>query len=366
MAKKESEELLCSRRGKIGGEALIEGIMMKAGRQYAVAVRQPDRRIRVSKHPFQTVRDRSRLLRLPIVRGAVNMVETFILSYKVLGMSAEVFGETGEDQTKFEKWVEKKFGKSILNVIMGISTVLGLLLGIALFFFLPMAATKGLEALFGGSIGWFKNLAEGLIRIGIFVLYIWLVSFMPDIRRTFQYHGAEHKTIFCYERNLPLTVENVALQKRFHPRCGTSFLFVALIVSVVVSSFITWDNIWIRQGIKLLLLPVTVGLSFEIIMYAGKHDNLLTKILSAPGLWMQRLTTREPDPEMIEVAIASVKTVLDEEYPDFETDAVEGETYRLVRSDSGCGEQAGSEESPEESPASDANPDEESQCAGQN
>ncbi|MBO4229121.1 MAG: DUF1385 domain-containing protein [Clostridia bacterium] len=366
MAKKKDTELLCGRRGKIGGEALIEGIMMKAGRQYAVAVRQPDKRIRVSLDSFQTVRDRFRLLRIPIVRGAVNMVETLILSYRVLGLSAEVFGDTGEEQTKFEKWVEKKFGKSILNVIMGISTVLGLLLGIGLFFFLPMAATKGLEALFGGSIGWFKNLAEGLIRIGIFVLYIWAVSFMPDIRRTFQYHGAEHKTIFCYEKELPLTVENIAAQKRFHPRCGTSFLFVALIVSVVISSFITWDNIWLRQGIKLLLLPLTVGLSFELIMYAGKHDNLLTRILSAPGLWMQRLTTREPDAEMIEVAIASVKTVLSDEYPDFETDSVEGESYRIVREPRA--EETEKDSADESGPAEERGQEAEdaSTCAGQN
>lgn len=319
-----------SRKGKIGGEALIEGIMMKSGRSYAVALRQEDKRIRVSKHAFTTVRDKNKLLRLPIVRGAVNMVESLILSYKVLGMSADAFGDGGEEPTKFEIWLNEKFGKSIVDIVMVLGMVLGLGLGFGLFFFLPMAVAKGLEALTHLSFGWFKNLVEGIIRIAIFVGYVWIVSFMNDIKRTFQYHGAEHKTIFCYEAGLPLTVENVAKQSRFHPRCGTSFIFVALIVSVIISSFVTWSNIGLRLVIKLLLLPVTIGVSFEFIMYAGKHENALTRILSAPGLWMQHLTTKEPDADQIECAIASVKTVLGEEYPDYETDEVAGETYRLV------------------------------------
>lgn len=320
------------RRGKIGGEALIEGIMMKAGRSYAVAVRQEDKRIRVSRHAFKTVRDKSPLLRLPIIRGAVNMVESLILSYKVLGMSAEVFGDGAETEepSKFEKWLDEKFGEHLTAAVMAVGAVLGLALGFGLFFFLPMACAKGLEALTGISLGWFKNLIEGIIRIAIFVGYVWAVSFMKDIRRTFEYHGAEHKTIFCYEAGLPLTVENIAKQTRFHPRCGTSFLFVALIVSVIISSFVTWNNIGLRLVIKLLLLPVTVGVSYEFIMYAGKHDNILTKILSAPGLWMQHLTTREPDAGEIACAISSVKFVLSDEYPDFATDEVPNETYRLV------------------------------------
>lgn len=318
------------RLGKIGGEAVIEGVMMKAGREYALAVRQEDKRIRVSTHTYTTVRDKSKLLRLPIIRGAVNMVESLILSYKVLGMSADVFGDAGEEPSKFEKWLDKTFGKSITDFIMVLAAVIGLALGFGLFFFLPMAVTKGLDALLGGSLGWLKNVVEGLIRIAIFVGYIWAVSFMKDIRRTFQYHGAEHKTIFCYEAGLPLTVENIRDQIRFHPRCGTSFIFVILILSIVISSFVTWDSLAMRLLIKLPLLPLTVGIGFEFIMYAGKHDNVFTRILSAPGLWMQRITTREPDDDMIEVAIASVKSVLRDEYPDLVTEEVIGETYRLV------------------------------------
>ncbi|MCQ2431645.1 MAG: DUF1385 domain-containing protein, partial [Clostridia bacterium] len=328
----EKKETCCSnpRLGKIGGEAVIEGIMMKAGRDYALAVRQEDKKIRVSKHKYTTIRDKSAFFRLPIIRGVINMVESLLLSYKVLGMSADVFGEDLEEPSKFEKWLEKTFGKSIMDFIMVIASVLGLALGFGLFFFLPMAVTKFVDGLIGGHLGWFKNLIEGVIRIGIFICYIWLVSLMKDIRRTFEYHGAEHKTIFCYEAGLPLTVENIKKQTRFHPRCGTSFIFVVLILSVIVSSFVTWNSLAMRLLLKLPLLPLTVGISFEFIMYAGKHDNLLTKILSAPGLWMQHLTTREPDAGEIEVAIASVKSALADQYPDFKTEEVPGENYALV------------------------------------
>ncbi len=317
------------KRGKIGGEAVIEGIMMKAGGKYAVALRQEDKRIRITDHTYTTVRDKCRLLRLPIIRGIVNMIESLILSYKVLGISADAMG-LEEEPTKFEKWLTRVCGKHLVDIIMGIAMVLGLVLGFGLFFYLPMLVTKALDGALGGNLGWFKNLVEGLMRIAIFVGYVWVVSFMNDIKRTFQYHGAEHKTIFCYEAGLPLTVENVRKQSRFHPRCGTSFIFVVLILSIIVSSFITWDSLALRLLIKLPLLPLVVGLSFEFIMYAGKHDNLFTTILSFPGLMMQRLTTKEPDDGQIEVAIASVMRILPEEYPDFETYAVPGENYRIV------------------------------------
>lgn len=321
---------LACKRGKIGGEAVLEGIMMKAGGTYSIALRQQDKKIRISDHKYTTVRDKHKLLRLPIIRGVINMVESFILSYKVLGISADAYGLEEEEPTKFEKWLEKTFGKSILDIVMVFAGVLGVALGFGLFFYLPMLVTKGLDTLAGGNLGWFKNVIEGCLRIGIFVLYVWAVSFMNDIKRTFQYHGAEHKTIFCYEQGLDLTVENVRAQKRFHPRCGTSFIFVVLIVSIIFASFITWDALWMRLLIKLPMLPLIVGLSFEFIMYAGKHDNLFTKILSAPGLWMQHMTTKEPDDDQIEIAIAAVKYTLKDEYPDFETYAVPGENYRIV------------------------------------
>ena len=321
---------LACKRGKIGGEAVLEGIMMKAGGTYSIALRQQDKKIRISDHKYTTVRDKHKLLRLPIIRGVINMVESFILSYKVLGISADAYGLEEEEPTKFEKWLEKTFGKSILDIVMVFAGVLGVALGFGLFFYLPMLVTKGLDTLAGGNLGWFKNVIEGCLRIGIFVLYVWAVSFMNDIKRTFQYHGAEHKTIFCYEQGLDLTVENVRAQKRFHPRCGTSFIFVVLIVSIIFASFITWDALWMRLLIKLPMLPLIVGLSFEFIMYAGKHDNLFTKILSAPGLWMQQMTTKEPDDAQSEIAIPAVKYTLKDEYPDFETYAVPGESYRIV------------------------------------
>ncbi|MBP3918520.1 MAG: DUF1385 domain-containing protein [Clostridia bacterium] len=325
---------LASRRGKIGGEAVLEGIMMKSGGTYSIALRQqgPDKKIRVSNHPYTTIRDKYRILRLPIIRGVVNMVESLLLSYKVLDISAEAWGlEEEEEPTKFELFLKKVFGANITNFIMAIAGILGLVLGFGLFFFLPMLATKGLDMLLGNNLGWFKNLTEGIIRIAIFVLYVCAVSHMNDIHRVFQYHGAEHKTIFCYEAGLPLTVENVRRQIRFHPRCGTSFIFVALILSIIVASFITWDSLWVRLLIKIPMLPLIVGLSFEFIKYAGTHDNVFTHILSAPGLWMQRLTTKEPDDDQIEVAISAVKDVLREEYPDFASEAVPGEDYRIVK-----------------------------------
>ena len=321
---------LACRRGKIGGEAVLEGIMMKAGGRYSIALRQQDGKIRISDHKYTTLRDKYKIFRVPVIRGVVNMIESFILSYKVLGISADAYGMEDEEPSKFEKWLEKTFGKSIMDFVMVIAGVLGVALGFGLFFYLPMLVTKGADTLAGGNLGWFKNAIEGCLRIAIFVLYIWAVSFMGDIRRTFQYHGAEHKTIFCYEQGLELTVENVRRQTRFHPRCGTSFIFVVLIVSVIFASFLTWDSLWMRLLFKLPMLPVVVGLSFEFIMYAGKHDNLFTKILSAPGLWMQRMTTKEPDDAQIEIAIAAVKDALRDEYPDFETYPVKGETYRIV------------------------------------
>ncbi|MBQ8577432.1 MAG: DUF1385 domain-containing protein [Clostridia bacterium] len=326
------DDPLACRRGKIGGEAVLEGIMMKAGGNYSIALRrEQDKRIRISDHKYTSVRDKYKILNIPIIRGVVNMVESFVLSYKVLGISADAWGVEEEQPSKFEIWLEKKFGKSVMDFIMVIASVLGVALGFGLFFYLPMLVTKGLDSLVGGNLGWFKNLTEGGMRIAIFVLYVWAVSFMSDIRRTFQYHGAEHKTIFCYEAGLDLTVENVRRQKRFHPRCGTSFIFVALILSIIVASFITWDSLWVRLLIKIPMLPLIIGLSYEFIRYAGKHENLFTRILSAPGLWMQRMTTKEPDDDQIEIAIAAVKYTLKDEYPDFETEEVPGEDYRLVK-----------------------------------
>ena len=190
-------------------------------------------------------------------------------------------------------------------------------LALLLFMYLPIKVV-GLVEHFAGDIGWWRNLVEGGAKMLIFVLYLLVVSLIPDIRRVFQYHGAEHKSIFCYENGLELTVDNVRKQRRFHPRCGTSFMFVIIAISILVNSLLTWDTVWMRLLMKLLLLPVVVGVGYEYIMYAGKHDNVVTRIFSAPGLWMQRITTKEPDDEMMEVAIVSIKSALPKEFADFD------------------------------------------------
>jgi len=311
----------------VGGQAVIEGVMMKSGDKTSLAVRLENGAIDIKDIAFRSVRKKVKILNLPLLRGVVNFVEMMILSFKTLNMSAEALG-LEDEESKFEFWLKNKFGKSILDVVMVIATVLGLGLGVGLFMFLPTLTTKGVDSLIPSGLGFFKSAVEGLVRIVIFVLYIWLTSFMKDIRRTYGYHGAEHKSIACYEAGLELTAENAQKCTRFHPRCGTSFMFVMLILSIVVFSFISWDNIYIRMGLKLLLVPVIVGIGYEFIMLAGKHPNVFTKILSAPGMWMQRITTREPDEGMLEVAIAALKSALPNEFPDFNP------SLRLEESDS--------------------------------
>ncbi len=310
------------RLGTVGGQAVIEGVMMKNKDEFALAVRMPEGNIRVTKDKCKSVKEKFKFLGLPIIRGVVNMIESLILSMKTLTISADAFG-IEEEETKFEIWLREKFGKSILDFVMVIAMILGIALGVGLFFFLPLFISSSLFDKSGEETKWYATLIEGGIKIAIFVGYIWLVSFMKDIRRVFEYHGAEHKTIFCYEAGEELTPENVKKYKRFHPRCGTSFIFVILLLSIVVSSVvysfpIMKSNIILKFASKLLTLPLTVGIGYEFIRFAGKHDNVITRILSAPGLWMQRITTREPDETQIEVAIASLKCALPEEFPEAE------------------------------------------------
>lgn len=314
------------RLGRVGGEAVLEGVMMRCGDRYSIASRHEDGSISVENRNYVSLRKRNRFWNLPLVRGVVSLVESMKLSFKVLSISADALGmDMDEPESKFEKWLAKTFGDKVMNAIMGVAGFLGVVLGIGLFLVLPTLATKGLDMLLGlagGALGVFKTLCEGLIRIGIFVGYILLVSLMPDIRRTFEYHGAEHKSIACYEAGVELTPENAKHYTRFHPRCGTSFIFIMLILSVLVFSFVTWDNIWLRLVLKPLLLPVICGIGFEFILYAGKHENLFTKIVSAPGLWMQRITTREPDLSQLEIAITALKSAMPDEFPASEVEAV--------------------------------------------
>lgn len=302
-------------RNRVGGQAVLEGVMMKSGEEVCLAVRKEDGSIVKKNSKYSSVRKKSAFLRLPVIRGAVNFVEMMILSFSTLSASAELLG-IEEDEKK---------NKSTVTLVMIISVILGIALAVGLFFILPAYATRGVEALSGKTIsGWLKSVIEGFTKMLIFIVYLLAVSCMKDIKRTFMYHGSEHKSIFCYEKGLPLTVENVRKQRRFHPRCGTSFMFVMMFIGIVVGILIPWDwanvdskflSTLLRVLIKLLLLPLVCGIGYEFLMYAGSHDNLFVKICSAPGLWMQRITTKEPDDSMIEVAITALKGAMPDEFP---------------------------------------------------
>ena len=301
-----NEKQSCAIKTSVGGQALLEGIMMKGPEKSAMAVRKPNGEIDLSVWDTKKL---TGIRKIPFIRGTFNFIDTLIQGYDCLMKSAEISGQE-EEPDKIELWLNKVFGKAAGAVFGTVVTFLAAALAIGLFF--------GVPALVCGFIGNYDenkillSAIEGVIKIAMFLAYIIGVSKMSDIRRTFMYHGAEHKTIFCYEKGLELTVENVRKQQRFHPRCGTSFLLIVLVVSVLVSSVITWENVFIRVLLKVLMLPVTVGISYEIIKFAGRHDNWFTKIISAPGLWFQNFTTQEPDDSMIEIAIAAVTPVLPE------------------------------------------------------
>lgn len=305
----DKKETSC-RLGTVGGQAVIEGVMMKNKERYSLVVRMPDGSIQVHNDKFVSIRKKHKWMNLPLVRGVVNLVEMMRLSFKTLSISADAYA-TEED----EKGEKSGIGDKAMAVLMALSTVLGLLLGVGLFVFLPTYITKGIDYLAGGSLGFWGNVIEGVVKIAVFVGYLLAVSLMKDIRRTFEYHGAEHKSIFCYEAGKELTPENVRRFQRFHPRCGTSFLFVMVLLSIFISALPimpTWDNSLLRVCVKLCTLPLIIGLGYEFIFYAGKHDNLLVRALSAPGLWMQRITTREPDDDQITIAICALKSAMPE------------------------------------------------------
>lgn len=287
----------------IGGQALIEGIMMKGPYKTAIAVRKPDGSIDVTAENNKTLKFK----KIPILRGIVNFFDSILTGYKSLMHSAEV-SMTDMEQSKFELWLEKKFGKKSSNIIAMFAGVLGGCLALVLFMVLPTMLTGVINNFI--PLAGFKAVVEGILKLLIFLLYLWAVSKQEDIRRVFCYHGAEHKTISCYEAGDELTVENVKKHTRFHPRCGTSFIFIVLVVSILVFSFVPWQSTLARAGLKLVFLPVVVGISYEILKITGKYTNACTKALAAPGIWFQRLTTNEPQDEMIEVAIAAVKAVL--------------------------------------------------------
>lgn len=322
----------------IGGQALIEGIMMKSSQKTALSVRLPDGSIDTEMLDQKSLRQKYKILNIPIIRGVIGFVESMVQGYKAMMISAEKSGFTDlEEEPKDEKTPEneqntadvteeraveneekpqetEKKDSALLNIVMVVGVVLGVALSVVLFMYLPRLFVSGIEWLIKDELPKIaRSFIEQFLKLSVFVLYVWLVSRMKDIKRVFMYHGAEHKTIFCYEKGLELTVENVRQQKRFHPRCGTSFMILMILISVILSTIVqiifpqVYNLTWIWVGIKILLIPLTCGIGFEVLKFCGKFDNIVTRIISAPGLWLQRITTVEPEDDMIEIAIAALK-----------------------------------------------------------
>ena len=301
----------------IGGSALIEGIMMRGPKRTTVAIRMSDKSVYTEDIEFNSFASKSKFLRLPFIRGFVSLIDSMRLSMKCLMLSADKAVEGGEEEeepSKFEKWAMDKFGDKFYNVVMGFASFIGVVIAILLFYAVPTTLfnllTKAAPSLDNGTF--WRSAFEGIVKIVLFLCYVLIVSKTPDMQRTFMYHGAEHKTIFCYENLEELTVENVRKYKRFNPRCGTSFMIIMLLVGIIVGLFITAKNPILRTVIKLLLLPVSCGVGYELIKICGKYDNAFTRIIAAPGLLAQRITTKEPDDSMIEIAIAAIKPVIPE------------------------------------------------------
>lgn len=301
----------------IGGSALIEGIMMRGPEKTTVAVRMSDNSIYTEDIDFHSLPSRFKIFKVPLLRGIAALIDSMRLSMKCLMLSADKAMEGVEEEeqpSKLEQWFTDKFGDKIYNVIMVIATVIGFALAFLLFFTVPTALfnllSKGVPVLANGTV--WRSVFEGILKIIIFIGYVWICAQTPDMKRTFMYHGAEHKTIFCYENLEELTVENVRKYSRFHPRCGTSFMIIMLIVGILIGLFITETNPLLRALIKVCLLPVSCGVGYELIKICGKYDNIFTRIVAAPGLLAQRITTVEPDDSMIEIAIAAIKPVIPE------------------------------------------------------
>ena len=330
----------CQKKTSIGGQALIEGIMMRGPHKSVMANRRPDGSITVEDVATTSVAKKP-VLRWPIIRGAVNLIESMVLGYRVTMLSAERAGMLDEEAPQKDAPAEeteataaaeeteiaapaeekkKKDNTALMAVLGVVSGVLGVALAVFLFVFMPSFLFDLLDGAVPADLSPVKALFEGVLKVLLFLGYLIVVSQMKDIKRVFRYHGAEHKSIFCYEKGLPLTVENVREQKRFHPRCGTSFLVLMLLVSILFYSLILLipavkalsSIIWLWGAIKLLMLPVIVGFGYELIKFSGRHDNWFTRILSAPGMWVQRITTKEPEDDMIEVAIAALEAVIPE------------------------------------------------------
>ena len=298
-----------SRYSGIGGQAVLEGVMMKNKEKYAVAVRKPDGEIEVEVETYQGLAHGSKFKELPFIRGIFNFLDSLILGTRALNYSASFYEEEEGKETKFDKAMDKMSGGNGEKLLSGIVTVISIMLAVGIFIVLPYFISSLFESFIRNRS--LMAIIEGVIRIALFLLYVWGISAMKDIRRLYQYHGAEHKCINCIEKGRPLTVHNVMRSSRLHKRCGTSFIFFVMLVSIVLFFFIQVDNVAEKVILRILLMPVVAGISYEIIRLAGRTDNVFIKILSAPGMWIQRMTTREPDESMAEVAIASVEAVVD-------------------------------------------------------
>ena len=314
----------CNIKTSIGGQALIEGVMMRGPKLTAMAVRNPEGEIVIEKWENVT-KKKSKFWKLPVIRGVYNFIDSMKFGYKCLMRSAEISGLEEiekEEAEKAAKAGKKDNSKLLMNLMMVAASVLGVVLALFLFIALPTFIYSLVCRISDGDIfyeenRYLKSVFEGIFKVVILVGYMSVISLMKDIRRTFMFHGAEHKTIFCYESGEELTVENVKKQERFHPRCGTSFLILMVLVSILIGFFIPPElHPMIRVGVKLLLFPVTMGLGYELIKFAGRYENLLTKIISAPGVGLQHLTVFEPDEPMIECAIAAMKEVIPEDGSD--------------------------------------------------
>lgn len=334
-----SDKQNCCKKTSIGGQAVIEGIMMKGPHKTVLAVRHLSSK-EIILEDVKDPKKPAKFFRLPIIRGVYNFVVSMIVGYKTLMRSADLSGMTeleeeekkaeknngakpeSEESGTSEKTEPKKLTGVLMSILMGISAVIGVAVAVALFMWLPTflfnLLKDGVHSSLGVDISNWRALTEGVMKLAIFIGYLSLVSQMKDIKRVFKYHGAEHKTIFCYEKGLELNVENIRVQSRFHPRCGTSFMFLMIVVGILISTVIVLifphiaDYTYIWVPFKILLIPLFCGIGYELIKFCGRHDNLLTKIIAAPGLWVQRLTTKEPDDDMIEVAIASMNPVIPE------------------------------------------------------
>ncbi|MDK9711760.1 DUF1385 domain-containing protein [Acidaminobacter sp.] len=295
----------------IGGQALIEGVMMRGRNTIAIAVRRPDGEIDIKVEALKTRPWMKKIGKIPVLRGFFGLISSMAVGVRALTYSAEVFSEADEsyEPSKFDRWIMDKFGDKADNIIVGISMIFAFVMAFVLFAAIPTLTARFLGGFLESTT--VMTVAEGLIKIGVFIAYLSLISQMRDIKRVFQYHGAEHKSISCLESGQPLDVEHARMFTTLHPRCGTSFLFIVLVVSIIVFSFISWSNLLMRIVLKVLLLPVIAGISYEIIKWAGKSDSVLVRAVSYPGLMMQKLTTKEPDDRQLEVALAALHKVLE-------------------------------------------------------